>query len=111
MLLTCRPSFPNEASLENVLFLWLTKKLQVNPDKGVRIMCELIEHRKLYVKDKAIFIAGEQKIEEARPYLEAALADYRIPPAESDPIRGGGRAHSRRICDQATIALDKLNQG
>lgn len=100
----------HEKKLENHLFLWLRTKLSEEYYAAERILCDLITHPNLYVKDNAIFIAGERNIEAARPYLEEALDDYRIPPAEHDPIHGTGRSHSRRICDQAKIALGKMKR-
>lgn len=98
----------HEPELENHLFLWLNHRLELDREAGTRIVCGLIGHPKPSVKDRAIFIAGERRLEEARPYLERALTNDRIPPAERDTFRGTSRVHTRSIREQARIALDKL---
>jgi len=97
-----------EDSLLNYIFLWLIDVLTFNNKKAKKIICKLINHENLHVKDKAIFISGENHIKEAKLYLIKALLDKRIPPKENDFINGGSTMYTRTISQQAKIAIFKL---
>lgn len=81
--------------------------------EGRRMVCAMIQYEDLRVKYRGVTMAGQYRVEEARPFLEQALPVKQKPPGEYS-VAGGGTDYAWTVGEAAANALRKLgtrNQG
>ena len=87
----------------------LTDSVAHVPPEAERMICLMIACDDLRVKHRGIVLAGQWRIEEARPYLKQALQVTETPPGETS-VTGGGHSYAWPICENARRALLQLGK-
>lgn len=75
--------------------------------EGRAMVCAMIAYEDLRVQYKGVTMAGQYRVKEARPLLEAALSRNVTPPPERH-VTGGGVSYGLTIAQAARRALSRL---
>lgn len=77
--------------------------------EGRAMVCAMIEYGDLRVKYRGVTMAGQYRVEEARPALERALLVNQTPPGEYH-VTGGGMSYAWTVSQAAARALALLDK-
>lgn len=98
----------HEKSFHDYIFLLLKDILISDRKKAVNIICNLISHDDLNVKERALTFVGYNKIKEAKSFIIKELGDSRVPPSEYNGIIYYSN-NTKTISEQAKATLVLLD--
>ncbi|MEY8386958.1 hypothetical protein AALC17_06595 [Oscillospiraceae bacterium 38-13] len=86
---------------------WKQEPRTLSPE-GRAMVCAMIEYDDLRVKYRGVTMAGQYRVEEARPALKRALLVNKTPPGEYHAT-GGGHSYGWTVAQAAARALARLD--
>ena len=96
--------------LENFIFPWFWDKYLSDIEYAYEILGVMLDHPNLWVKNTAICIVGDKKLNMFHHDIQKALEDERYLPTEWDHPEGNGRTGTNRIRDNAFETIKKLQE-
>lgn len=95
-----------EHDREYDVFIWVHSLIANARDEAVGVLRRLLGNDSLWVRSTALALAGNARLVELRPEIEAALGDARVPPAEAHGSTR--RSATRSLGEVAHVALSQL---
>lgn len=92
-----------DEGLSSYIYQWLHLKLERDYDFGVSLLCDLIQYPDFDVQATAISIAGNARVKESIPFIEAKVNSKLQSPDESSGMSGTLGDHAKRVLLALTI--------